>query len=278
MPIFAACIALEAIFSTLRQRKLYALKDFAGSMSQLAMNILVKLAIEGTILAVHLTLYQYRVLDFNNTWATWLLTLLVLDFVFYFYHRASHRSRVFWAAHVVHHSSEYMNFGTALRQSPTGPLTRMLFYWPLPLLGFDPIVIVSAGAVATIYGFWTHTEVVKRWWWPLEYLFVSPAHHRVHHASNPQYIDKNYANMLIIWDHLFGTFAEEKEQPRYGLINNIKTFNPIKIAFHEWLALLRGMRDAGSPYEAWQAFIMPPDWKKPRPCEPEQNYGATGSQ
>ncbi|MFT4519082.1 MAG: alkylglycerol monooxygenase [Halioglobus sp.] len=265
LPIFALCILAEAIFSAVRQQQLYSLQDFGGSMSQLGMNIIVKLAVDGSIIALHFYLFQFRLFDFENTWVTWLITLVTLDFVFYWYHRVSHRSRVFWAAHVVHHSSERMNFGTALRQSPTGPLTRMWFYWPLPLLGFDPLVIASAGAVATIYGFWTHTEVVRGWWHPLQRLFVSPAHHRVHHASNPQYIDKNYANMLIIWDHLFGTFAKEEEQPRYGLITNIQTYNPLKIAFHEWHALIRSMLDASNIRDAWQHFIMPPDWHKPRP-------------
>jgi alkylglycerol monooxygenase len=275
LPLFALCILAEAIFSAVRQQQVYSLQDFGGSMSQLGLNILVKLSVDGLIIALHFYLFQFRLFDFENTWVTWLITLVTLDFVFYWYHRVSHRSRVFWAAHVVHHSSERMNFGTALRQSPTGPLTRMWFYWPLPLLGFDPLVIASAGAVATIYGFWTHTEVVQGWWHPLERLFVSPAHHRVHHASNAQYIDKNYANMLIIWDHLFGTFAEEEEQPRYGLITNIHTYNPLKIAFHEWHALIHSMLNASSMRDAWHHFIMPPDWHKPRSDTPQVPYSSS---
>ena len=154
-----------------------------------------------------------------------------------------------------------MNFGTALRQSPTGPLTRALFYWPLPLLGFDPLVIASAGAVATIYGFWTHTEMVGKLWRPVEFLFVTPSHHRVHHGSNPEYIDTNYANFLIIWDRLFGTFAEEKAPVQYGLINNINTFNPLRIAFDEWAALFRKSLAAPSPAALLRLWLKPPGWK-----------------
>ena len=155
------------------------------------------------------------------------------------YHRAQHRVRFLWCAHVVHHSSEHMNLGTALRQSPTGPFTKALFYWPLPLLGFDPLVVASAGAIATLYGFWTHTEVVKKLWAPLEWLFVTPSHHRAHHGSNPEYVDKNYGNFLIIWDRLFGTFEPEMARVQYGLLTNINTYNPLRIAFSAWLKLFR---------------------------------------
>jgi alkylglycerol monooxygenase len=260
LPIFAVLILTEAVVSALRHQQAYGLQDFAGSMSQLGMNILVKLGVDAAVIGFHYYLYQYRIFD----WASplqWLITLVALDFVFYWYHRASHRSRFLWAAHVVHHSSERMNFGTALRQSPTGPFTRALFYWPLPLLGFDPLVIASAGAVATIYGFWTHTEQIKKLWRPLEYIFVTPSHHRAHHGSNPEYIDKNYANFLIIWDRMFGSFEEERAPVQYGLINNIDTYNPLRIAFAEWIALFRDMARADSARQAWQRWINPPGWK-----------------
>ena len=260
LPIFAALILTEAIVSSLRHRQVYELKDFAGSMSQLVMNILVKLGVDAAIIGFHFYLYQYRIFDWAGP-LQWLITLVALDFVFYWYHRASHRSRFLWAAHVVHHSSERMNFGTALRQSPTGPFTRALFYWPLPLLGFDPLVIASAGAVATIYGFWTHTEQINKLWKPLEYIFVTPSHHRAHHGSNPEYIDKNYANFLIIWDRMFGTFQQEQAPVQYGLINNIDTYNPLRIAFQEWAALFRDMARAGSARLAWQRWVNPPGWK-----------------
>jgi alkylglycerol monooxygenase len=261
LPIFALLMLSEAIVSAHRGRQAYELKDFGGSMSQLGLNILVVVATAGLLLAFNLFLYQYRIFDIGHGPLQWLGALVVVDFFFYWYHRASHRSRFMWCAHVVHHSSERMNFGTALRQSPTGPLTRMLFYWPLPLLGFDPLLVASVGSVATIYGFWTHTETVDKLWSPLEWLFVTPSHHRAHHGSNPEYIDKNYANMLIIWDRLFGTFEQEVAPVRYGLINNIKTYKPLTIAFAEWIKLFRETAAAGSLNEAVQYWMNPPGWE-----------------
>lgn len=262
LPVFALLMLVEAIITALRGNEAYEWYDFGASMSQLAMNIVVKLGFDILLISFYLYLYQHRVFEIGHGVLPWLFTLLVLDFVFYWYHRCSHRSRFLWCAHVVHHSSERMNFGTALRQSPTGPFTRALFYWPLPLLGFDPLVIASAGAVATIYGFWTHTEMVGRLWRPLEFVLVTPSHHRVHHGSNPEYIDTNYANLLIIWDRIFGTFAEENRPVRYGLINNINTFNPLKIAFSEWFKLLSSSARAGSIARALRLWLNPPGWKE----------------
>jgi alkylglycerol monooxygenase len=261
LPLFALLILAEAVITAMRGQEAYTLRDFGGSMSQLGMNILVKLGLDGLVVALYFFLYQFRLFEISTGPLQWLFTLLVLDFFFYWYHRASHRSRFLWCAHVVHHSSERMNFGTALRQSPTGPLTIVLFYWPLPLLGFHPLVIASAGAVATIYGFWTHTETIGKLWRPLEWFFVTPSHHRAHHGSNPEYIDKNYANLLIIWDRMFGTFEPEMAPVRYGLINNIHTYNPLKIAFTEWYKLLRDTVNAGSIERVRQIWTKPPGWK-----------------
>ena len=258
LPVFALLMVAEAAVTSLRGHNVYALKDFGGSMSQLGINILVRLAIGGALIGLHFWLYQFRVFEVAAGPWGWLLTFVAIDFVFYWYHRAQHRVRFLWCAHVVHHSSEHMNLGTALRQSPTGPFTKALFYWPLPLLGFDPLVVVSAGAIATLYGFWTHTEVVKKLWAPLEWLFVTPSHHRAHHGSNPEYVDKNYGNFLIIWDRLFGTFEPEMGRVQYGLLTNINTYNPLRIAFGEWLRLIRDSLSARSVPQLGQLWLRPP--------------------
>lgn len=269
LPVFALLMLAEAIITAVRGQEAYEWRDFGASMSQLAMNIVIRFGFNALIIGLHFYLYKHRFFELGHGPLQWLLTLLVLDFMFYWYHRASHRIRFLWCAHVVHHSSERMNFGTALRQSPTGPLTRALFYWPLPLLGFDPLVIASAGAIATIYGFWTHTEMVKKLWAPVEYLFVTPSHHRAHHGSNPEYIDKNYANMLIIWDRLFGTFVEEKAAVQYGLINNIGTYNPLRIAFNEWVKLFVSSVRADSMVSALMLWLHPPGWRQDKPMMKE---------
>ena len=257
LPVFAALMVAEATFTSVRGHNVYALKDFGGSMSQLGINILVRLTLGGAVIGLHFFLYRYRIFEVPAGPWGWLLTFIVIDFVFYGYHRASHRMRFLWCAHVVHHSSEHMNLGTALRQSPTGPFTKVLFYWPLPLLGFDPFVIASAGALATLYGFWTHTKVVKKLWAPLEWLFVTPSHHRAHHGSNPEYIDKNYGNFLIIWDRLFGTFEPEAAPVQYGLTKNIGTYNPLRIAFTEWVALFRDSLGSTSLRGFWKLWLLP---------------------
>ena len=257
LPVFAALMVAEATSTSLRGHNVYALKDFGGSMSQLGINILVRLALGGAVIGLHFFLYRYRIFEVPAGPWGWLLTFIVIDFVFYGYHRASHRMRFLWCAHVVHHSSEHMNLGTALRQSPTGPFTKVLFYWPLPLLGLDPLVIASAGALATLYGFWTHTKVVKKLWTPLEWLFVTPSHHRAHHGSNPEYIDKNYGNFLIIWDRLFGTFEPEAAPVQYGLTKNIGTYNPLRIAFTEWVALFKDSLGSTSLRGFWKLWLLP---------------------
>jgi sterol desaturase/sphingolipid hydroxylase (fatty acid hydroxylase superfamily) len=274
LPVFALLMLTEAVATALRGREAYAWRDFGGSMSQLGMNVAVKLATQGLVVGLYFFLYQFRLFDIGTGPLQWIFTLVVLDFFFYWYHRSSHRCRFLWCAHVVHHSSERMNFGTALRQSPTGPLTIVLFYWPLPLLGFHPLVMASAGAIATIYGFWTHTETIGKLWRPLEWLFVTPSHHRAHHGSNPEYVDKNYANLLIIWDRLFGTFQPEVAPVRYGLINNINTYNPIRIGFEEWYKLFRDSVKANSIREARELWANPPGWKPGR----DPNYSVAGAQ
>lgn len=240
LPMFFTLILLEIWIPAKRGQQAYEVRDFLGSMSPLAGNIIVQILFKGLILGFYTWLYQYRIFTVGLGLLGLVATAIAIDFVFYWYHRASHRVRILWAVHVAHHSSEHMNLGTALRQFWFGPLSKPVFYWCLPLLGFHPLAILGVGALLTIYGFWTHTEQVRRIGW-LEYIFVLPAHHRVHHGSNPLYIDKNYANFLIIWDKLFGTFQDETENVEYGLVRNINSFNPVVIACHEWLAIGRDL-------------------------------------
>jgi len=143
-------------------------------------------------------------------------------------------------------------------------LTRALFYWPLPLLGFHPLMVAGAGAVATIFAFFTHTEVINRLWAPLEWFLVTPSHHRAHHGSNPEYVDRNYGNVFIIWDRLFGTFAPEVAPVRYGLLTNIKTYHPLRIAFAEWIRLFADSFRAPSLSHLWRLWFHPPRSQPPR--------------
>ena len=168
------------------------------------------------------------------------------DFSYYWFHRCSHESRFFWASHVVHHSSTHYNLSTALRQTWV-PMTYLPFWLWLPALGFAPWMVLLAQAWSLIYQFWIHTERIKRLPRPLEAVLNTPSHHRVHHGSNEVYLDRNYAGILIIWDKLFGTYEPEGERVRYGLTKNIGTFNPVRAAFHEYVAMWHDMRRADGP-------------------------------
>ena len=175
-----------------------------------------------------------------------MLLFFAEDFTYYVFHRTSHECRFFWASHVVHHSSQRYNLGTALRQTWTGGISFSFIFWLwLPLIGFPPIMIMTMQAISLLYQFWIHTELIRTLG-PLEAFFNTPSHHRVHHASNLRYLDRNHAGTLIIWDRLFGTFEPEDaaEPPIYGLTRNIDTYNPVRIAFHEWWDIARDLRSA----------------------------------
>jgi sterol desaturase/sphingolipid hydroxylase (fatty acid hydroxylase superfamily) len=167
--------------------------------------------------------------------------------------------RVFWASHVVHHSSQHYNLSTALRQTWT-PMTSLPFWAALALLGFQPWMILTQQAISLIYQFWIHTERIGRLPGPIEFVFNTPSHHRVHHGSNELYLDRNYGGILIVWDRLFGTFQGETERPRYGLTQNLRTFRPTKVAFHEFAAIARDVRGAGSWRHRLGYVFRSPGW------------------
>ena len=156
-----------------------------------------------------------------------------------------------------HHSSEEMNFAVSFRQAWFGPISKIPFFMVLPILGLDPLMIAAAGVISTLWGVVGHTQIIGRLG-PIESVFNTPSHHRVHHGSNPEYIDKNYGNLLIIWDRLFGTFQPEENQVNYGLVNNVNTFNPIKITFMGWTKIFNDMKKATSLRQALGHFFGPP--------------------
>jgi sterol desaturase/sphingolipid hydroxylase (fatty acid hydroxylase superfamily) len=174
-------------------------------------------------------------------WAAF--ALLIVDVIWYSYHRASHRVRIMWAAHQAHHNSQRFNYSTAVRQK-WNPWFELLFWVPLPLLGMPPWLIFTSFSINLIFQFLVHTERVDRLPAPIEYMFNTPSHHRVHHASDPDYLDKNYAGILIVWDRMFGTYAEETHRPTYGLTKNIDSFNPFRLQYYEYGAIVRDVRSS----------------------------------
>jgi sterol desaturase/sphingolipid hydroxylase (fatty acid hydroxylase superfamily) len=218
----------------------HTVKDTAASLSMGLGNLFVTLFWKGVAFGFYTVLYQLTPLKMGSGPLAWVLLFFGDDFCYYWYHRIHHESRFFWASHVVHHSSQHYNLSTALRQ-PWVTMTGTPFWAPLALLGFSPAMIVAAQSISLLYQYWIHTESIGRLG-PLEWVLNTPSHHRVHHAANPQYLDKNYAGILIIWDRLLGTFAPEVERPVYGLTKNIHTFNPVRIAFHEYASILKDLR------------------------------------
>jgi sterol desaturase/sphingolipid hydroxylase (fatty acid hydroxylase superfamily) len=208
-----------------------------------------------------------------DTWWSWAAMLVLVDLGWYCAHRFAHRVRIAWAGHQAHHSSEYFNFGTALRQK-WNPWTEALFWLPLPLLGFPPWMIYIAFSFNLIYQFFIHTETVGKLPAPIEFVFNTPSHHRVHHGSDPEYLDKNYGGILIIWDRLFGTYEPEGERVRYGLTTQLRTFNPVHVAFHEYRDLWHDIKAAHTWKHRVQLTLKGPGW---RPAdEPELSAPTRG--
>ena len=263
-PIVLAMIFVEILISNWQQKNYYKTQDTLCTIGLLAGNIIVAFSIKGLILALHFYLYQYKIFELSEMlplWLFWLLTFVVIDLVFYIYHRMSHRIRFLWAIHLSHHSSEEMNFAVSFRQAWFGPISKIPFFMVLPLLGFDPTIIAAAGVMSTLWGIVGHTQIVGRLGF-VEWIFNTPSHHRVHHGSNKQYIDKNYGNLLIIWDRMFGTFEPEKEKVKFGLVNNVNTFNPTKITFMAWSSMIEDIKNKQSLSEVLRIIFGPPNTHK----------------
>tara|TARA_B100000945_G_scaffold127898_1_gene101933 strand:+ start:2388 stop:3224 length:837 start_codon:yes stop_codon:yes gene_type:complete len=259
-PIILTLIFIEALISNLQNASYYKKEDTLCTIGLLTGNILMVFAIKGLTLALHFYLYQFRLFDLASIiplWAMWILTFILIDLVFYIYHRISHRSRFLWAIHMSHHSSEEMNFAVSFRQAWLGPISKIPFFIILPLIGLDPTIIAVAGVISTLWGIFGHTQVIGKLG-PIEWIFNTPSHHRVHHGANEEYIDKNYGNLLIIWDRIFGTFEPEKANVRYGLVKNVNTFNPVKITLMEWSSMYSDMSKASNLQEFINIFFGPP--------------------
>jgi sterol desaturase/sphingolipid hydroxylase (fatty acid hydroxylase superfamily) len=195
-----------------------------------------------------------------HTWWSWALALVAVDFVYYFSHRFVHRVNVGWAAHQAHHSSEYMNFATALRQK-WNPWFEFFFFLPLPFLGIAPWAIYMAFGFNLIYQFFVHTELVGKMWRPIELVMNTPSHHRVHHGSDPEYLDKNYAGIFIVWDRLFGSFVEEKQRPTYGLTKPVETYNLLRLQYGDYAQIVRNVRAADRFRDKLGYLFGPPGWE-----------------
>ncbi len=263
IPFFIVTLVIEIIITSKKKSQSYTLKDATASISMGLGNVFLGVFAKVIILAALTFVYlNFRFFTIPFVWWAWILIFLADDFAYYWFHRISHENRFFWASHVIHHSSQKYNLSTALRQTWTGSFMSFIFWIWLPLLGFHPIMILAQMSISLIYQYWIHTELIDKMPKWFEAIFNTPSHHRVHHGSNPQYLDRNHAGILIIWDKIFGTFEPENEKPVYGLITNINTFNPIKIAFNEWISIFKDITTSKTTFlNKIKYLIKPPGWK-----------------
>lgn len=241
-PIFIICMLAEYFVGQkqghLPENSHYRLAEVACNFTLAGMHQLSDLLTGLFIAYLYLWLFDWRMFEIQMGVMSFITLMILQDFFYYWFHRASHRVRWMWAAHVAHHSSENMNFSTAFRQSLMYPLAGMWLFWvPLVIIGFEPKWVVFVVLLNLGLQFFVHTQWIRSIG-PFEYVFNSPSHHRVHHGQNPQYIDKNYAGVLIIWDKLFGTFEPEVETVCYGITKPVNSFNPITVTFQEWKEML----------------------------------------
>jgi sterol desaturase/sphingolipid hydroxylase (fatty acid hydroxylase superfamily) len=262
IPFFVLTVFLEIILTVKVKLEEYEFKDAGTSILMGLGNVFLGIFTKAMVLTIFLFLYKYKIFTISFSWWVWIVILFAEDFTYYWFHRISHESRLFWASHVVHHSSKKYNLSTALRQTWSGSFYSFVFWIPLILIGFHPLMVMVQMSISLIYQYWIHTELIKKMPKWFEAIFNTPSHHRVHHATNPQYLDRNHAGIFIIWDKIFGTFEAEVEKPVYGLVTNIDTYNPIKIAFTEWYRMLTDFfTSETSIINKLKYFIKPPGWK-----------------
>jgi sterol desaturase/sphingolipid hydroxylase (fatty acid hydroxylase superfamily) len=262
VPAFVLLIVAEMVWARFRAPEKYEPKDTLTSLL-FGFGSSVAGALTGALIfGLSVWLYQFRVTTIPFQWWAWALCFVLDDFAYYVFHRTAHRVRWFWASHVNHHSSQHYNLSTALRQTWTGFIAgSFLFRLPLMLIGFHPAMVAFVGGINLIYQFWIHTEAIGRFPRWFEAVMNTPSHHRVHHATNPRYLDANYAGVFIVWDRMFGSFTPEvdDEPIRYGIVRQLGSFNLLWSVFHEWIGIAKDLWRA--PFRAKPGYLFgPPGW------------------
>jgi sterol desaturase/sphingolipid hydroxylase (fatty acid hydroxylase superfamily) len=262
-PFMVVLILAEMIYSHYHHKALYTGKDTAINLMCTTLNFLNDLLFRVVTLAVLSWFNGFSLFSFEvKNWVYWVLLFFAQDFAYYVLHYVDHYVRFFWASHVTHHSSEKFNFTVAIRSSVFQPYYRFLYFIPLALMGFEAFDIVFMYAATQVYGFWVHTETVGKLPTWFEFIFVTPSHHRVHHASNVEYLDSNMGMVLIIWDRIFGTYRPELDnvKVRYGLTKNLDSFHPAKVVFHEWKSIAYDVKKSVRLKDKLMYIFGPPGW------------------
>jgi sterol desaturase/sphingolipid hydroxylase (fatty acid hydroxylase superfamily) len=266
-PLYLIVIGFEIIFSNLHHQKTYTVKNTVQNVYLMLLNGGLDLLFRAIYIGIILSFfYDHRFFNgIANPWVYWIVLLVFEDFMYYWLHRVDHVCRLFWATHVTHHSSPQYNLTVGFRSSVMEPLYRFIYFIPLALCGFQPIDIAFIYAATQTWGILIHTEKINKVGW-LEYVLVTPSHHRVHHGSNAKYLDKNMGMFLIIWDKLFGTFqpeltADQYQPIKYGLTKPLEKEDPVNIVFHEWRSIWKDLTRKGLSFkQRWYYLFGPPGW------------------
>jgi alkylglycerol monooxygenase len=264
VPFFIFFMLLEYFISVKKTKKIHQFNESIANLNVGIVERITDLLTTGLFFFVFSWLHQnFAVFHIENNWLSWLLLFLATDLVWYWYHRLGHEVNIFWAAHIVHHQSEDFNYTAAARITVIQAVARGLFWSVLPIIGFPPEMITLLLLIHGTYPFFTHTQLIGKLGW-LEYIIVTPTHHGVHHSSNPEYLDKNFGDMLIIWDKLFGTYAEETVQPQYGLTKSLGSHSFLWQHFHYFLELYVAVRRAKSFKQKIKVLFGSPNDHDPR--------------
>ena len=263
IPLYSVLIGSEILLSNWHKNNFYTVKATLQNLYLTLTNATLDLVLRVLFYVSILSwCYEHHFFIIDNVFIYWLFLFIFEDLVFYIEHRIDHSSRLFWAIHVTHHSSEEFNLTTGFRSSVLQPLYRFVYFIPLTFMGFHPLDIVFMYSLTQTYGILVHTRYIRKMPKWFEWIFVSPSHHRVHHASNIRYLDKNMGMCLIIWDRLFGTFQEELDNDpvKYGLTKPLKSGNPFEVIFHEWKNILADLKKPLPLNIRLRYIFMPPGW------------------
>jgi alkylglycerol monooxygenase len=262
IPLFFILIGIELVATRILERRVYRFADSFADLGCGMIEQLLGVFVKGALFAGYLALYaNARLFDLPEpSWLVFIACFLAVDFCYYWFHRKSHEVGAMWAAHSVHHQSEEYNLSVALRQGAFQSFFSWIFYLPLAVIGFSPATFITCSALNTLYQFWVHTRLIKTMG-PIEWIFNTPSHHRVHHGRNPKYIDRNHAGVLIIWDRMFGTFVPETDEPVYGVVKPLASFNPLWANFAGWADLFAVAGRATSFRDRVLPFLARPGWR-----------------
>jgi len=257
-PVMFILVLIEWYIRTRELKEHYDTKDGFSALAIGLGNIGVSALVKVLLFAVILFFYNMVPWSIPPVWWSYLLCIVAIDFCRYWSHRFSHQLRLIWATHITHHNSEHYNFTVSFRLSWTQHI-KIIFFIPVAHMGFHPVVFFIANQIEVLYQFWIHTELIKKLPAPIEYIFTTPSHHRVHHATNDKYLDKNYGSTFIIWDRMFGTFQLEEEKANYGILKPVNSYNPVWLVFHEWVDIFKDLGRYRTPRAWWRILFGSPN-------------------